>query len=463
MADLKLFRFETKILKQALLEWRLDPRLPMDRVLRSCFEEHSAGSRERLWVREAAFIGVRYWTAIFGLKLDVSKSRELREFEKHIQVLLKSLGAKDASKTEGPDVEKASKRWQERHRKLKPKFEDSPIEHLRQVHQMPEQFMSSWNLQDASTATALHSYLHQSWDRPPLCIRVNRTKAKREDVIAELGGEARPSLYSSYGIIFDKPVHLMDSELYHQGAFEVQDESSQIAVEILKPVLGKRVLDLCAGAGGKTLHLAELLEGGGEVWAYDVDKSKLKELSRRAARQGLDNIRVIQSLPKKTERFDLVLLDVPCSSIGNLRRNPDRVQKYAAWKKSSVQNELILEGAQFVERGGCLAYATCTLLPAENHDKFSQMRTPLREKFCLMPGNLRSLMKQSFGEDVGGRFLTDVASSYGGQLTPKNETSESQLRDSCLQWSFSKKEQDGHLSGAINGDGFFLSLYNREV
>lgn len=491
MVDNKKFQFEAKVLRQALLEWKLDPKLPMDRVLKNCFQEHNAGSIERRWIREAAFLGVKFWTAIFGLKLDLAKSRDLRDFEKQIQTLLKSLDGTGEKRGTGmraePDVSKATLRWEAKHRKLKPPYEQNPIEHLRQVHQVPESVLNAWNLSHVNVVDGLHDYLHASWRRPPLCIRANRLKNSRDNLLAALAGElgegikssARLSTLSDQGILFDQSWPLVGTRLFEEGAFEVQDESSQIAVELLKPLLGTRVLDFCAGAGGKTLHLAELLSEHGEVWAYDVDKQKLKELKKRAERQGLDNVHILSSLPKKTEKFDLVLLDVPCSSLGNLRRNPDRLQKYGSWNKSSVQNELLLKGAQYVADGGSLVYATCTILPAENQEKVHMMSQPLKEQFGLSKGDLESVIRAALGSEKGNGFLRLASESYGGRLagqpsgaqftasagkdlTPPESPHPKQGQPRfSLQWSFQAEQPGGHLSGALEGDGFFIALYNK--
>ncbi|HET8886269.1 MAG TPA: methyltransferase domain-containing protein [Salinimicrobium sp.] len=164
------------------------------------------------------------------------------------------------------------------------------------------------------------------------------------------------------------------TEAFKNGFFEVQDASSQLVAEFLEVKPGMRVVDTCAGAGGKTLHLAALMQNKGQLIATDIYGNKLKELKRRAKRAGAFNIEprpidTTKVIKKLHNSADAVLIDAPCSGIGVFRRNPD-----AKWKLQpdfldsikETQRTILEEYSKIVKSGGNLVYATCSILPSEN-------------------------------------------------------------------------------------------------
>lgn len=164
---------------------------------------------------------------------------------------------------------------------------------------------------------------------------------------------------------------------FKEGQFEMQDGSSQRVAYFMKVEPGMRVIDACAGAGGKTLHIASLMKNKGKVIAMDVEDYKLAEMKRRLRRAGvdiaetklIDSTKVIKRLEGTADR---VLLDVPCSGLGVIRRNPD-----TKWKMSEerleelqkIQKEILKDYSKMVKKGGYLIYATCSLLPSENREQ----------------------------------------------------------------------------------------------
>ncbi len=164
------------------------------------------------------------------------------------------------------------------------------------------------------------------------------------------------------------------TDAFQNGFFEVQDASSQLVADYLQVTPGMRVVDTCAGAGGKTLHLAALMQNKGQIIALDIYANKLKELKRRAKRAGAHNIeprhidstKVIKKLYNKADR---VLIDAPCSGLGVLKRNPG-----AKWKLQSefidtikeTQAEILSNYSKMLKVGGQMVYATCSILPSEN-------------------------------------------------------------------------------------------------
>ena len=170
------------------------------------------------------------------------------------------------------------------------------------------------------------------------------------------------------------------TDIFKKGLFEVQDASSQLVAEFLDVKEGMRVVDTCAGAGGKTLHLASLMKNKGNIIALDIYKSKLKQLKIRAKRNGVHNIdiRPIESsktIKKLKEKADRVLIDAPCSGIGVLKRNPDakwKLQEKFIEDIKKTQAEILDKYSQIVKKGGKMVYATCSILPSENEEQINK-------------------------------------------------------------------------------------------
>ncbi|WP_417886814.1 RsmB/NOP family class I SAM-dependent RNA methyltransferase [Zunongwangia sp.] len=168
--------------------------------------------------------------------------------------------------------------------------------------------------------------------------------------------------------------NIFKTDCFKNGLFEVQDASSQLVADFLDVQPGERVVDTCAGAGGKSLHLAALMENKGQIIALDIFGNKLKELKRRAKRAGAHNIetRAIDTtkvIKKLHEKADKVLIDVPCSGLGVLSRNPDakwKLQPEFLDKIRKTQQEIICQYSKIVKKGGKMVYATCSVLPSEN-------------------------------------------------------------------------------------------------
>lgn len=222
-------------------------------------------------------------------------------------------------------------------------------------------------------------------------LRVNRLKTSSRKLIQSLlddgvHAEKVDGLPDALRIKVRK--NLFRTKAFQEGWFEVQDLSSQQVAEALAPKAGMRVLDVCAGAGGKTLHLASLMENKGQIIALDIHEWKLKELKRRARRAGAHNIETRAIVAKTIKRLrngaDALLIDAPCTGLGVLRRNPD-----AKWKLdpsfieriTTEQRNILSEYSKVLRPGGRMVYATCSILSEENekqvahflaeHDEFS--------------------------------------------------------------------------------------------
>ncbi|HDZ06380.1 hypothetical protein LCGC14_0149060 [marine sediment metagenome] len=183
------------------------------------------------------------------------------------------------------------------------------------------------------------------------------------------------------------------TQAFKNGMFEVQDASSQLVSEFLDIEPGQRVVDTCAGAGGKSLHLAALMENKGQLISMDIYGSKLKELKRRARRNGAHNIEVREIDSSKVYKklygsADRVLIDAPCTGLGVLRRNPDskwKMQPEFLDKIVKTQAEIIRSYSKIVKPGGKMVYATCSILPQENsHQVQSFLKSEEGKDFTLV-------------------------------------------------------------------------------
>ena len=219
-------------------------------------------------------------------------------------------------------------------------------------------------------------------------LRVNTLKTSKADLKLKLESENIETVEIDgypYALQLKERANVFTTEAFKDGWFEVQDASSQLVAEFLDVKPGMKVVDCCAGAGGKTLHLSALMENKGSVVAMDIYESKLKKLKIRARRDGAHNIemKVIDStkpIKKLYEKADRLLIDAPCSGLGVLRRNPD-----SKWKLEpefidrirETQQEVLQKYSKMVKPNGKMVYATCSVLPSENQD---QIKTFLKSE-----------------------------------------------------------------------------------
>jgi 16S rRNA (cytosine967-C5)-methyltransferase len=207
----------------------------------------------------------------------------------------------------------------------------------------------------------------------PLDLRVNTLRTTREECLALLTKDRldpEPSRLAPDGLRVGRKSNLFRHDAFEQGWFEVQDEGSQLVACAVDPHPNWRVLDACAGGGGKTLHLAALMRNKGEVFAHDRDVDRLEGLRKRLKRAGANNVRVLDpGTAADRAPYDAVLIDAPCLGLGTLRRNPD-----FAWRGrmadrlaevTTLQRECVETYAPLVKPGGILVYATCSFEPEE--------------------------------------------------------------------------------------------------
>lgn len=218
--------------------------------------------------------------------------------------------------------------------------------------------------------------------RPPLDLRANPLKADRDKVLRALApAGAAPTRFAPEGLRVpptageERHPNVQVEPGFQKGWFEVQDEGSQLAALMVGARPGEQVLDLCAGAGGKTLALAASMANKGQVHATDRDRSRLAPIYERLRRSGARNVQVRDprgGVEDLKGRMDRVLVDAPCTGTGTWRRRPDakwRLTEKAVAERVAEQDAVLAAAAEFVRPGGTLTYVTCTLLPAENSER----------------------------------------------------------------------------------------------
>ncbi len=220
--------------------------------------------------------------------------------------------------------------------------------------------------------------------RAPLDLRVNTLKAEREkaaEMLAELKPE--PTRWSPWGLRIRLAAEAKSPAIHAEPAFlkgmvEVQDEGSQLAALLSGAKPGEQVVDLCAGAGGKTLALAAMMQNKGQIYATDDDKRRLAPIHERLKRSGARNVQVCTTksiggeLDDVAGRIDLVLIDAPCTGTGAWRRNPDakwRMRPSALVERQKEQAEVLDCAVPLLKSGGRIAYVTCSVLEEENSDQ----------------------------------------------------------------------------------------------
>ncbi|WP_445457820.1 RsmB/NOP family class I SAM-dependent RNA methyltransferase [Flavobacterium sp. HNIBRBA15423] len=262
-------------------------------------------------------------------------------------------------------------------RKIKGRFDE--LSKIRKFKESIPDWMDELGVKELGEATWAKELEAQN-KQAEVILRVNTlktTKEKLRAILMDLNIETYTSKDYQDALILKERANVFMTDVFKQGYFEVQDASSQLVAYFLDVAPGMRVVDTCAGAGGKSLHLASLMENKGQLIAMDIYESKLKQLKLRAKRNGVHNIefRVIDStkvIKKLHEKADRVLIDAPCSGLGVMKRNPDskwKLQPEFIDNIKKVQAEVLQNYSKIVKPGGKMVYATCSVLPSENEEQ----------------------------------------------------------------------------------------------
>lgn len=250
------------------------------------------------------------------------------------------------------------------------------VERIALTHSYPEWLITRWLAQFGEPLT---EDICAANNKPPhISARVNLMKMSREHCVQQLHAQqidAVPSPLAPSGVIIKDAEHAAIRTLFDEGILSIQDESSMVVAHIVDPQPGMKVLDCCAAPGGKTVHMAEMMNDTGEVWANDIHTHKQNLIEQQAERLGLNSIRTTLGDAMHIDRalegqqFDRILVDAPCSGLGVIRRKPD-----LKWQKQQeeiaqlpvIQLGILTAAARLLQHDGVLVYSTCTLLPEEN-------------------------------------------------------------------------------------------------
>ncbi len=339
-----------------------------DKVLRNVLKRDKRwGSRDRSFIAETTYDIVRWkrlYQEIAEVKEPFDRDNLFRLFV--VWATMRGITLPDWKQFEGVPT-----------RKIKGRFDT--LSKLRVLRE---------SIPDWLDQVGLEAFGKEQWSQElkalnqqaEVILRCNTLKGSRKDLansLAANGIETELAKQTPEGLILKQRENVFTSEEFKAGLFEVQDINSQRVAHWVKPEPGMRVIDACAGAGGKSLHLAALMENKGQIIALDIFPQKLEELKRRARRNGAHNIetRLVDSrktIKKLHQSADALLIDAPCTGIGVLKRNPD-----AKWKLSpeflaeitNTQSEILRDYSSMVKPGGVLVYATCSILPQENQEQ----------------------------------------------------------------------------------------------
>lgn len=343
-----------------------------DKVIETSFKKNTQwGARDRKFIAETVYEMVRWWRLISKTaEMTVpSKSKDLY-FLFAVWQLLKGneLPLWPEFEQIDPGQIKIHASELKKERRFRESFPDWMDELLQQ-----ELGNDVWETEAAA-----------SNKEADVVIRVNTLKTDNSKAITLLQQSditlekvEWPGLKNAFRLAQRKNIQTLDA--YKKGMFEIQDASSQLIAPFLSPQPGQFVVDACAGAGGKSLHLAALMQNKGKIISMDVEEYKLKELERRAERAGAKIIQTqlisSSAIEQLKNSADLLLMDVPCSGLGTIRRNPD-----AKWKLSKefidtikqTQHHILSDYSKMLKPGGRMVYATCSILPSENQDQIER-------------------------------------------------------------------------------------------
>lgn len=346
----------------------------VDKVLERLFKANKQlGSRDRKFIAESTYDIVRWWRLLWAA-VGRTEGPSLEPLE-----LWKVLGAWLVLKGE----ESSLPGWSE-FSGLSPASIRSRAEEASKNPAVRES-LPDW-LYDLG-----RKELGEKWDeilgelnqQAPVVLRANRLRTTREALKAQLASEGIDAEFAPVtpdGLKLVERKNVFSAPSFQGGLFEVQDGASQQVAPLLAPQPGERVIDACAGAGGKTLHLAAMMKNKGKIIAMDVSERKLLELRKRCTRDGVDIVEMktiegAKSIKRLANTADRLLLDVPCSGMGVLRRNPDskwKLQPEEIERLRLLQSEILGTYCEMVKPGGRMVYATCSILPSENGDQVAK-------------------------------------------------------------------------------------------
>lgn len=363
-----------------------------DRVIEATLKSNKQwGSRDRAFIAEHTYEIVRNWRLVlFVNEMQADKLRPQFFF----QMVGSWLLIKKQLNPEGDNIDFLPK-WEEfsfvDEAKTLARLEEALK--VRKIRESVPDWLDEMGEAELGTekwTSEIQAMNHQA----PVVLRTNSLKTNQnqlQDLLSDIEIDTIIPNNLPDALILKQRGNIFKTEFFKNGFFEVQDAGSQMIAPFLDVKPGMRVIDACAGAGGKTLHLASLMQNKGRIVAMDVEEYKLTELMKRAKRNGVNNVEVKLIEPKTLKRLqesaDRLLLDVPCSGLGVIRRNPD-----SKWKLTpefienlrKIQWDILTQYSSMLKKGGKMVFATCSLLPSESEAHVQRLLAEQPDKWELL-------------------------------------------------------------------------------
>ncbi|NBX03127.1 MAG: RsmB/NOP family class I SAM-dependent RNA methyltransferase [Alphaproteobacteria bacterium] len=379
-----------ELLDQILTAWRSEKRIPADKLLDGYFKGHRyIGSKDRGAIAELTYWTLRHKATIEWWLQKIEFPYMTGRSMAFAAVLLR--GDQDARTLQSitQDSRFSPQSLSKTELKLGEDLAGRSLTHPdmpMHVKLNYPQWMTP--LLEQAFGEDIEEAMEAMSEQAPTDLRVNTLKATREKLIEELrkeGFEVEPTPVSPIGVRLKKRAAIFTSATFKKGWFEVQDEGSQMVAVLTDAQPSHKIIDFCAGAGGKTLAIAAAMENKGRLMAWDVSEKRLSQITIRLRRAGVGNVQT-HVLSSESDPFikrhkylaDRVLVDAPCSGTGTWRRNPDLKWRFTQKDLDEVLDlqERILESAsRLVKPGGRLIYATCSILKSENDEQVSRFLT----------------------------------------------------------------------------------------
>lgn len=376
-----------ELLDQIFSVWQSEKRFPADKLLEQYFKAHRyIGSKDRGAVAELVYWVLRHKAALGWWLEKYAQARSGRMF-----ILAAVILRRDYNPQTIESISKDSKYSPGALSDDEQKFIHTLVRMDITTPAMPDHIRLNYpqwldTRLRACFGDKLEAAMLSMNTQAATDLRVNTLKTNREKLLGQLqaeGFDCSPTPISPIGIRLTRRTPIFTSRFFKEGHFEVQDEGSQ-AVSLLVDVKpGQRVIDFCAGAGGKTLALAAAMENKGRILAWDISEKRLNQINQRLKRAGVHNVQthVLESehdafIKRHKATADRVLVDAPCSGSGTWRRNPDlkwRFTEKDLEEVCAVQQSILQSAARLVKVGGRLVYATCSIFKDENDKQIENL------------------------------------------------------------------------------------------
>lgn len=345
-----------------------------DKVLKNTLKRDKRwGSRDRSFIAETTYDIVR-WKRLYA---EISEVKEPFDRENLFRMFVVWATLRGIKLPDWPQFEGTPTR------KIKGRFDE--LSKVRKLRESIPDWLDDLGLKELGKDRWEKELKHLN-SQADVVLRVNTLKTnvqQLQNALRDQEIDTEPISGLENALVLKERANVFTTEQFKEGWFEVQDASSQQVAHLLDPKSGMRVVDACAGAGGKSLHIATLMENKGQIIAMDLYENKLNELKRRARRNGIHNLetRVIDSskaIKKLIGKADKVLIDAPCTGLGVLKRNPDtkwKLQPEFLEEIKKTQQEILQSYSKMVKEEGELVYATCSILPSENNLQVKEFLT----------------------------------------------------------------------------------------